>query len=87
MTDKRDSIRMPFKTRIRLSGDGDGLLEAYTKDLSDSGVFISVEPEQAPDVGVCLQGQVLDLPGGEGPVVDMEVVRVAPDGIGLKFLR
>lgn len=83
---KRARVRTPLVTRIRISGAGITTTIAKTRDISDSGVFVLIDAENLPAVGSVVQGQVLDLPMGEGPLVTMEVVRVEAGGIGLQFI-
>jgi PilZ domain len=87
MTDnKRDSLRTPMVTRIRISHPQVGEVVTKTRDISDSGVFVVMDDQDIPDIGSKVEGQVLGLPMGDGPVVAMEVVRIEPGGVGLKFL-
>lgn len=86
MADKRDGIRTPMVTRIRITCDSMPEFIAKTRDISDCGVFIVMDGGVLPAVGSVVQGQVLDLPVDDAPLVDMEVVRVEPGGIGLRFL-
>ncbi|BFM17678.1 hypothetical protein R50073_38610 [Maricurvus nonylphenolicus] len=87
MTDnKRHSPRTPMVTRIRITNPQVGEVITKTRDISDSGVFVVMEGSDVPPIGTVVEGQVLGLPGGEAPIVTMEVVRVEPGGIGLKFL-
>lgn len=83
---KRERVRTPLVTRIRISGAGIATMVAKTRDISDSGVFVLIDAENVPAVGSVVQGQVLDLPMGEGPLVTMEVVRAEAGGIGLRFI-
>ena len=57
-----------------------------TKDISDGGIFlVHDEVEYLPPVGSVVDVQVQEL-AIEAPVVKMEVVRTAGDGIGLRFV-
>jgi hypothetical protein len=85
MSDKRDYVRTPFVCRIKICHESIGELEVKTRDVSDGGVFVLLEPDQVPPVGSVVTGQVQGLMD-EAPVVRMEVVRVEPEGVGLKFL-
>lgn len=86
MSNDRQSVRTPLKTKIRLSIDGQPDIMAVTRNISDHGVFIVLNPDDGfPAIGTQLTGQVVGLPGGDAPLVPMEVVRVEQDGIGLKF--
>lgn len=85
MSDKREHIRTPMACRIKVYHESIGELEVKTRDISDGGVFVVLEPDQVPPIGSVVTGQVQGLME-DAPVVEMEVVRVEPEGVGLKFL-
>lgn len=85
MSDKRQFVRTPFACRIKIQHESIGELMVKTRDISDGGVFVILDPDQVPPIGSIVTGQVQGMPG-EAPVLDMEVVRAEPDGVGLKFL-
>lgn len=85
MSDKRLHARTPLACRIRISHETIGELEVKTRDISDGGVFVVLDPEQVPPIGSTVTGQVQGLME-DAPVLQMEVVRVEPEGVGLKFL-
>lgn len=84
--EKRKHIRTPFACRIKIIHDSIGELLVKTRDISDGGVFVVLEPEQIPPVGSLVAGQVQGLMD-DAPVLQMEVVRVEPEGVGLRFLQ
>ena len=84
--EKRKHIRTPFACRIKIVHDSIGELLVKTRDISDGGVFVVLEPEQIPTVGTIVAGQVQGLIE-DAPILQMEVVRVEPVGVGLRFLR
>lgn len=84
--EKRKHIRTPFACRIKIVHDSIGELLVKTRDISDGGVFVVLEPEQIPPVGTLVFGQVQGLMD-DAPVLQMEVVRVEPAGVGLRFLH
>lgn len=84
--DKRAHIRTPFACRIKIVHDSIGELLVKTRDISDGGVFVVLEPDQIPAVGTVVSGQVQGLLE-DAPVLQMEVVRVESVGVGLRFLR
>lgn len=86
MSEHRDSMRTPFRSKIRITHDTIGTIETITRDISNTGVFLLMEDIKMPPIGSILKGQVLDLPGGNAPILDMEVVREEEEGIGLRFL-
>lgn len=85
MSDKRESVRTPMACRIKIEHESMGELVVKTRDISDGGVFVVLEPEQVPPIGSIVTGQVQGLVA-EAPVVRMEVVRVESEGVGLRFL-
>jgi hypothetical protein len=84
-SDKRRHARTPFACRIKISHETIGELLVKTRDISDGGVFVVLEPEQIPPIGTQLMGQVQGLMD-DAPVLAMEVVRVEPGGVGLRFM-
>ena len=88
MENKRQSPRTPFKVRIRIEHPEHGVFVLNTQDISDSGVFVLTDDNGTLPIslGETVKGQVQGLPI-EAPVVDMEVVRIVPSGIGLRFRR
>jgi hypothetical protein len=84
--DKRRHVRTSFACRIKISHESVGELLVKTRDISDGGVFVVLDPEQIPPVGTLLTGQVQGLMD-EAPVLKMEVVRVEPAGVGLRFVQ
>ncbi|ACE85610.1 PilZ domain-containing protein [Cellvibrio japonicus] len=84
--DKRKYVRTPFVCRIKIRHDSIGELLVKTRDISDGGVFVVLEPEQIPPVGTHVTGQVQGLMD-DAPVLEMEVVRVEPSGVGLRFVQ
>jgi len=64
----------------------DGLV-VWTRDVSDGGVFLLFDPQdqEVPPVGTILKGQIQGMVH-DAPVVTLEVVRIAAEGIGLRFI-
>ena len=86
MSDKRKHERYLFTTDVKISHPDIGEKIVKTKDISDSGIFILVEPTTMPALGEIVQGQVQ---GGAGdmPIVKMKIVRTDDDGLGLQFIQ
>ncbi len=84
--DKRRHVRTTFACRIKIAHDSVGELLVKTRDISDGGVFVVLEPEQIPPIGTRLTGQVQGLMD-DAPILQLEVVRVEPAGVGLRFLQ
>ncbi len=86
MNDKREHLRHPLAVEVRISHPDIGELIVKTKNISDGGLFILVEPAEMPPIGEIVQGQVLgevdDL-----PIVTMKIVRTEEDGLGLQFVE
>lgn len=84
--EKRRYIRTPLQCKIKIVHDSVGELVVKTRDISDGGVFVVLEPDQVPPIGTHLTGQVQGLMD-DAPVLEMEVVRVEPSGVGLRFVN
>lgn len=84
--DQRRYVRTAFSCRIKIQHESIGELQVKTRDISDGGVFLVLEPEQIPPIGTHLTGQVQGLMD-DAPVLEMEVVRVEPAGVGLRFVQ
>ncbi len=84
--DKRRHVRTPIVCRIRIVHPRFGEMMVKTRDISDGGVFVVLDDAPALPVGDIVQGQVQGLVA-DAPVLDMEVVRVEPTGVGLKFVQ
>jgi hypothetical protein len=83
--EKRRHVRTPFVCRIKIIHDSVGELVVKTRDISDGGVFVVLEPEQIPPIGTQLVGQVQGLLD-DAPMLQMEVVRLEDSGVGLRFI-
>ncbi|MBD9656727.1 PilZ domain-containing protein [Pseudomonas sp. PDM12] len=83
---QRQHPRTPMKCRIKICHPSFGELVAQTRDLSDGGVYVKHEALVALEPGTRVTGQVQDLPI-EAPILEMEVMRVTPEGVGLRFIR
>lgn len=84
--DKRRHVRTTFACRIKIAHDSVGEMLVKTRDISDGGVFVVLEPEQIPPIGTRLTGQVQGLMD-DAPILQLEVVRVEPSGVGLRFVQ
>ncbi|HEB95656.1 MAG TPA: PilZ domain-containing protein [Sedimenticola thiotaurini] len=83
--EKRRHERTPLCARIRITHESFGSRIVKIRDISLGGVFLLVEDLQMPPEGTVIEGQVQD-DYMERPVVKMEVVRLEPSGVGLKFV-
>jgi c-di-GMP-binding flagellar brake protein YcgR len=84
--EKRKSVRTPFTCRIKIIATDKSEMLVKTRDISDGGVFVVLEPDQMPPIGTIVTGQVQGLLDN-APVLQMEVVRMEPNGVGLRFLQ
>jgi hypothetical protein len=75
-----------MKCRIKICHPSFGEVVAQTRDLSDGGVYVKHPDLLALPQGTIVTGQVQDLPI-EAPVLQMEVMRVDAEGIGLRFIE
>ncbi|KAB0546898.1 PilZ domain-containing protein [Pseudomonas argentinensis] len=83
---QRQHPRTPMKCRIKICHPSFGEIVAQTQDLSDGGVYVKHQDLVALEPGTRVTGQVQDLPI-EAPILEMEVMRVTPEGVGLRFIR
>ena len=85
MDNQRKTVRTPLKVRLRIEHPQHGELMVMTRDISDSGVYVLLEQSGLLAVGDRVRCQVQGLPM-EAPILLMEVVRVEPLGVGLRFV-
>lgn len=86
MDNYRGSVRTTLKMRLRIEHPLHGELMVSTRDVSEGGVFVLIDQNQGQlKIGERVRGQVQGLPI-EAPVLSMEVIRVEPMGVGLRFL-
>ncbi|MBA1275655.1 PilZ domain-containing protein [Stutzerimonas azotifigens] len=85
---KRQYPRTAMKCRIKISHPSFGEVLGQTRDLSDGGVYVRHPELAALGVGDVVTGQVQDLPiEAPAPVLEMEVMRVDAEGVGLRFVN
>lgn len=87
MAEQRKHPRIPMKCKVKVTHPDVGEVIVNTRDISDGGIFLITDPVEMPPVGSIVDGQVQDMPGGEGPLLKLEIVRVEPGGIGLRFIN
>ncbi len=83
--EKRRHERLPLCARIRISHESFGTRIVKTRDISHGGVFLLVDDIAALTAGMVIEGQIQDE-YMERPVVKMEVIRLEPTGVGLRFI-
>lgn len=86
MDNKRIDQRTPLKVLVKVSHPSIGDIVVPTRDISDGGIFLLTEDIDVPPVGTIMEGQVQGMEV-EGPVLKLEIVRMEPSGIGLKFVN
>jgi hypothetical protein len=84
-TNSRQHERVPLTSRIRITHESFGSVVVKTRDISLGGVYLIVDDLTMPPPGTVIEGQIQDEME-DRPVVRMEVVRIEPNGVGLKFL-
>ncbi|KPK40805.1 MAG: hypothetical protein AMJ69_00935 [Gammaproteobacteria bacterium SG8_47] len=85
MANQRKHIRTRLQAAVKLTHESIGTISATLRDLSDGGLFLLTDDWTPPPVGSRVQLQVVAL-SDEAPVVEAEVVRIAEEGIGLRFV-
>ena len=85
---KRHSPRLPINLEVEFNHQDTGIISLSTKDISDTGIFITLSPELQPPIGTMAEVRLKNNfeDGEEPPLLDMQVVRKSADGIGLKFI-
>lgn len=74
-----------MKVQVKVSHPSIGEILVPTRDISDGGIFLLTENIEMPPVGTVLTGQVQGM-ATDAPVIKMEIVRVEPAGVGLRFV-
>lgn len=87
MSNSRKNVRTPLEVRLRIDHPVHGELMVTTRDISECGVYVLMDQAQNTlAMGEQVQGQVQGLPM-EAPILTLEVVRVEPLGVGLRFIQ
>ncbi|MBU2886637.1 PilZ domain-containing protein [Gilvimarinus agarilyticus] len=86
MSDKREHFRTPMACQIKICHEQLGEMLVKTRDISDGGVFVILDPEKAPPIGDLVTGQIQGLMD-DAPILEMEVVRAESGGVGLRFTQ
>lgn len=86
MQNRRRHTRTPMTVRVKIAHPAVGEKIVKTKNISESGLFILVEPEEMPPIGEIVIGQVQGMIE-DPPSLRMEIVRTEKDGIGLQFIN
>ena len=86
MTEKRLHSRIPLQIEIKISHPDIGEKVLVTKDFSEGGLFVIIDPVDLPGIGEVVMGQVQDAER-DMPIVKMEIVRVEENGWGLRYIN
>lgn len=86
-SESRNSPRTPMKMKVSMVMSEVGEVLAFTRDISDSGIFVLLDIDKVPEVGQEVSVQVQGLPGMDAPWVKMRVVRIESDGVGLMIVN
>ena len=84
----RQSPRVPIQLEVEFNHQETGVLTLMTKDISDTGIFIKIPPEDQPPLGTTAEVKLKNNfeDGEEPPTLEMKVVRQSKSGIGLIFV-
>jgi hypothetical protein len=86
MNERRRYPRLPLSLEVLISHDSLESVVLLTRDISEGGIYVVTDGQQLPPVGTRITGQV-QSPLTDMPVVVMEVVRIEPEGVGLRFIE
>jgi len=87
--DKRKSERRLISLTVELIYPSGETQTVYTRDMSESGLFLIIEKQKQPTIGECIKVSLSGDSKNEAvlPSPDAAVVRQSPDGIGLAFIE
>ena len=80
--------RVKVKLELEFSHQSTGTIFLKTSDISDTGIFIYLNPEKQPPLGAFAQVKLNTNfeDGEEPPELEVKVVRQTEDGVGLLFI-
>ncbi|MEY4589907.1 MAG: hypothetical protein RL497_1983 [Pseudomonadota bacterium] len=84
MEERREHQRIPLRVSIKIAHPECGEKIVTTRNFSEGGLFIIIEPTQLPSIGTLVKGQIQGL--DDAPLVDMKIVRLEHDGVGLQYM-
>jgi hypothetical protein len=89
MHENRKHERFDAFLEVEVTWPGHGTARALTRDLSDGGVRLEPPFNPPPPVGTVVQARLVANTGdgAEPPTLSARVVWVAPDAIGLMFVK
>lgn len=83
--EKRIQFRKPVPARVRISHSTFGVIEAVTRDISDTGVFVELRHRLRLPIGAHIKMQFLDSARPD-IAFNTKVIRENDDGIALSFV-
>jgi len=83
--DKRQTPRTNILCRVKIVHHSFGEKVVNTRDMSDQGLFILLDPAILPSVGTVIKGQVLGMKE-EPQLLDLRIVRCEEYGAGFEFV-
>lgn len=85
MREKRASIRKEVRARVRITHSTFGVIRAWTRNISDGGVYVELREKPHLPVGAHIKLQMLDSAMPE-IAFNMKVERTDVEGISLSFV-
>ena len=87
-SNQRKHERTPLRVQFKIWHPSFGEAMVETRDVSEGGVFLITDSStvEIPESGTVMKGQVQGVMD-DAPVVTMEIVRIEPQGVGLKFIE
>ncbi|MCG8317775.1 MAG: PilZ domain-containing protein [Pseudomonadales bacterium] len=87
-SNQRKHERTPLRVQFKIWHESFGEAQVETRDVSEGGVYLITDSAnlEMPDSGTVMKGQVQGVMD-DAPVVTMEIVRIEPQGVGLKFVE
>ena len=86
MSDNRKETRLGIKLEVELRSE-EQELSLETRDLSNSGVFLTAHESSLPTEGSIVELKIKQAMGdSDPPIVKARVVRIDNDGIALAFI-
>jgi hypothetical protein len=85
MRERRNHPRTSLAIDVRITHPDIDSMMLLTRDISESGIYVVTDGNKLPPVGSVIEGQVQGAMENP-PLVRMEVVRIEPGGVGLRFL-
>ncbi len=85
MREKRSCVRKAVRARVRITHSTFGVIRAWTRNISDRGVYVELQEKPHLPVGAHIKLQMLDSAMPE-IAFNMKVERTDAEGISLSFV-